>query len=141
MQTIEIRQNKKAMTIMLVLLGAGWAGLNYYVYIMQGLKTNTELDIINIVLTGIIAYALYMGAKRLRSNEPVLIFTKSDLTINIKGNPESFLWLQITEWEIGRDENDFLLIKTADAKRKIYLNWLEKKPGEIRELMIEYSRK
>ena len=141
MQTIEIRQNKKALTIMLLLLAAGWIGINCYVYVLKGLKTNTELNILNIVLTGIIAYVIYMGIKRLRSNEPVLILTKSDLTINIKGNPESFLWLQITEWEIGRDEYDYLLIKTADAKRKVSLAWLEKKPSEIRELLIEYSRK
>ncbi|SRR5258705_12778747 len=141
MQTIEIRRNKKALTIMLILLAAVWIGLNYYVYVLKGLKTNMELNILNIVLTAILVYAIYMGANRLKSNEPVLIFTKTDLTINIKGNPESFLWLQITEWEIGREEDDYLLIKTADEKRKISLAWLEKKPGEIRELMIEYSRK
>ncbi|HKC35458.1 MAG TPA: hypothetical protein VKB95_05320 [Chitinophagaceae bacterium] len=141
MQTIEIRRNKKALTIMLILLAAVWIGLNYYVYVLKGLKTNMELNILNIVLTAILVYAIYMGANRLKSNEPVLIFTKTDLTINIKGNPESFLWLQITEWEIGREEDDYLLIKTADEKRKISLAWLEKNPGEIRELMIEYSRK
>ena len=141
MQTIEIRQNKKALTIMLALLAAGWIGLNYYIYVLKGLKTNTELNILNIALTGIMAYAIYRGTKKLRSNEPVLIFTKSELTININGDPESFLWLQIIEWEIGRDENYYLLIKTGDAKRKVSLAWLEKKPAEIRELMIEYSRK
>jgi len=126
---------------MLALLAAGWIGLNYYIYVLKGLKTNTELNILNIALTGIMAYAIYRGTKKLRSNEPVLIFTKSELTININGDPESFLWLQIIEWEIGRDENYYLLIKTGDAKRKVSLAWLEKKPAEIRELMIEYSRK
>ena len=119
MQTIEIRQNKKAVTIMLVLLVAGWLGINYYVYVLKGLKTNTELNFLNIVITGIMAYAIYKGAKRLRSNDPVLIFTKSDLTINEKGNPESFLWLQIIEWKIENDDGtEYLNIQTADITKK-----------------------
>jgi hypothetical protein len=142
MQTIEIRQNKKAVTIMLVLLVAGWLGINYYVYVLKGLKTNTELNFLNIVITGIMAYAIYKGAKRLRSNDPVLIFTKSDLTINEKGNPESFLWLQIIEWKIENDDGtEYLNIQTADTTKKISISWLEKKPREIKELMTEYSRK
>ena len=131
MQTIEIRQNKKALTIMLVLLVAGWLGINYYVYVLKGLKTNTELNFLNIVITGIMAYAIYKGAKRLRSNDPVLIFTKSDLTINEKGNPESFLWLQIIEWKIENDDGtEYLNIQTADITKKSASRGLKKNLGK-----------
>ena len=142
MQTIEIRRNKKALTIMLISSAAVWIGFNYYVYVLKGLKTNTELNIMNLVVTGIMAYSIYIGTKRLRSNDPVLIFTKSDLTINEKGDQESFLWLQIAEWTIENDDGtQYLKIQTADTIKKISISWLEKKPREIKELMTEYSKK
>jgi len=122
---------------MLVLLAGGWIGINYYFFYVKSVKATIELSFWNILLTGIIVYLVYLGAKRLRANDPVLTFTRSDLTINIKGDPESFLWVQITEWEIGRD--DQLLIKTVDTQRSVSLTMLEKKPKEIKELMEEYS--
>ena len=142
MQTIEIRQNKKAARIILISPLAAWIGFNYYVYILKGLKTNTALNMMNLVVMGIMAYSIYIGIKRLRSDNPVLIFTKSDLTINENGNPESFLWLQIIEWKIENDDGTkYLKIQTADTTKKVSISWLEKKPREIKELMTEYSRK
>lgn len=142
MQTIEIRRDKKALTIMLVLVGGGWIGLTYFIYFSGSLNATTELNIFHIGITAILIYLSYIAAKRLKLNQPLLVLTRSGITINEKGRPESFLWAQITEWKIENDEGgEYLTIKTADKKKKIGISWLEKRSGEIRELIDEYSRK
>ena len=142
MQTIEIRRNKKALRILLVFLGGGWIGITYLIYFSGSIAATTELSVFHIGITAILIYLFYIATKRLKHNEPLLVLTRSGLTINEKGNPETFLWSQITEWEIENDDGgEYLTIKTAATKKKIGISWLEKSSGEIKELMNEYSRK
>jgi hypothetical protein len=141
MQPIEIRRNKKALKIMLIMVGIGWMGLSYFIYFSGSINTNTELNIFYSGLTVMLIYLFYIAVKRLKFNEPLLVLTKSGITINEKGNPESFLWSQITEWEIENDDGgEYLTIKTAKTKKKLGISWLEKRSGELKELMTEYSK-
>ena len=142
MHTTEVRRNKTALFLILVLLVAGWIGVTYLIYFSGALEATTELNILHVVVSVMMAYWIFKATSRLSRNEPVLIFTNSDLTINTRGNPQSFPWLQITEWDIEYDDGgEYLSIKTADKKKKIGISWLDKKSQEIRQLMNEYGKK
>ena len=142
MQPIEIRRNKKSLTRMLIMLVIGWAALTYFIYFSGAIKTTTELNIFYSLVTVIIIYLFYISRKRLKLNEPLLILTRTDITINEKGSPESFPWSQITEWEIENDDGgEYLTIKTANTKKRLGISWLEKSSGEIKVLMTEYSKR
>jgi hypothetical protein len=142
METIEIRQNKKTLIPMLALLTAALFGMTYYIYFSGKFDNNNTMKLLYVFLTASLIYAIYIQAKKLFKNEPVLTFSKSEIEINEKGKPVSFLWLQVIDWEIEKEEDGgthYLTIETADKKRKINISWLDKRPSEIEELLQTYK--
>lgn len=142
METIEIRQNKKTLVPMLVVLTAALFGMTYYIYFSGKFDNNNTMKIVYVFLTASLLYAIYIPTKKFFKNEPVLTFSKSEIEINEKGKPVSFLWLQVIDWHIEKEEDGgthYLTIETADAKKKINISWLDKKPSEIEELLQTYK--
>jgi hypothetical protein len=142
METIEIRQNKKILIPMLALLTAALFGMTYYIYFSGKFDNNNTMKILYVFLTASLIYAIYIPAKKFFKNEPVLTFSKSEIEINEKGKPVSFLWLQVIDWKIEKEEDGgthYLTIETADKKSKINLSWLDKRPSEIEELLQTYK--
>jgi hypothetical protein len=142
METIEIRQNKKKLISMLALLTAALFGMTYYIYFSGKFDNNNTMKILYVFLTASLIYAIYIPAKKFFKNEPVLTFSKSEIEINEKGKPVSFLWLQVIDWKIEKEEDGgthYLTIETADKKSKINLSWLDKRPSEIEELLQTYK--
>ena len=142
METIEIRQNKKTLIPMLALLTAALFGITYYIYFSGKFDNNNTMKILYVFLTASLLYAIYIPAKKFFKNEPVLTFSKSEIEINEKGKPVSFLWLQVIDWKIEKDSDGnthYLIVETEDKKRKINISWLDKRPGEIEELLQKYK--
>lgn len=140
MEAIEIRQNKKTLIPMLALLTAALFGMTYYIYFSGKFDNNNTMKILYIFLTASLIYAIYIPAKKFFKNEPVLTFNKSEIEINEKGKPVSFLWLQVIDWKIEKEDGThYLTIETADIKKKINISWLDKRPNEIEELLQTYK--
>jgi hypothetical protein len=142
MEKIEIRQNKKKLIPMLALLTAALFGITYYIYFSGKFDNNNTIKIVYVFLTASLLYAIYIPARKLLKNEPVLTFSKSEIEINEKGKPVSFIWLQIIDWKIEKDSDGnthYLIVETEDKKRKINISWLDKKPSEIEELLQAYK--
>jgi hypothetical protein len=84
---------------------------------------------------------MYFQARMIWNKTAVLTFTPSDIIINKKGKTESFLWLQVINWEIEEDGNNhYLTIQTAETKKMISISWLDRKPAEIELLLHQYKR-
>ncbi|HEX6169154.1 MAG TPA: hypothetical protein VFZ33_05640 [Chitinophagaceae bacterium] len=142
MENIEIRQNKKALIFVTILFTLAIIGVSYYIY-FSGEFRNTW-KIIYALLTVSLIYSIYIASRKFIRNEPVLTFNQSEIRINDKRKPVSFLWLQVIDWKIEEDEESgtcYLTVETADQKKKINISWLSKKPGEIEEIMNIYKRK
>lgn len=143
METIEIKLNKKTLIPMLALLTGALFGETYFIYFLSTLDSNNTMKILYIFLTASLIYAIYSPIKKFLKNEPVLTFSKSGIEINEKGEPISLLWLQV-DWKIEK-ENDggahYLILETADDKRKINISWLDKSPIEIEKLLQTYKTK
>jgi hypothetical protein len=142
MQTIEIRQNKKTLIPMLAVLTAALIGMTYYIYFSGTYDNNNTMKIVYVFLTASLLYSIYIPTKKFVKNEPVLTFRKSEIEINEKGKPVSFLWLQIIDWKIEKEEDSstyYLTIETADTKKRINISWLDKGPSEIEELLRTYK--
>jgi len=142
METIEIRQNKKTLIPMLTVLTAALFGMTYYIYFSGKFDSNNTMKIVYVFLTASLLYAIYIPTKKFFKNEPVLTFSKSEIEINEKGKPVSFLWLQVIDWKIEKEEDGgthYLTIETADTKKKINISWLDKRPSEIEELLQTYK--
>ncbi|WP_143144149.1 hypothetical protein [Cytophaga hutchinsonii] len=100
------------------------------------------MKIVYVFLTASLLYSIYIPTKKFVKNEPVLTFRKSEIEINEKGKPVSFLWLQIIDWKIEKEEDSstyYLTIETADTKKRINISWLDKGPSEIEELLRTYK--
>jgi hypothetical protein len=127
MQTIEIRQNKKKVIPTLVLLAIVLIAATYYIYFSGEFDNNNAMKILYVFLTASLLYAIYIPTRKLLKNESVLTFSKSEIEINEKGKPVSFLWIQVINWKIEKDENTYyLVIETTDVKKKINISWLDK---------------
>lgn len=144
MKKIEVRQNKKTLIPMLFLLTIALLGMTYYIFFSGKYDNNNTMKILYVFLNGLLIYAIYIPAKKFLKNEPVLTFSKSEIEINEKGKPISFLWQQIISWKIEKDEDggtQYLTIETGDTKKKINISWLDKSPNEIEKLINSYKSK
>jgi hypothetical protein len=144
MQQVEIRQNKWKWTLLLIFLLGGQIVTFYLVYFSGKYDRNMTLKVVYVILTLVILYRMYLPARQLIKNEPVLTLSKSEITINRKGKPVTYLWIQIIDWYLEKDQeksNTYLILETAEGKKSTIVSWLEKKPAEIEELIITYSGK
>lgn len=143
METIEIRQNKKTLIPMLVVLTAVLTSIVYYIYFSGMFDNDVTSKIVYVFLTVSLVYAIYIPTKKFLRNEPVLTLNKSEIEINENGKPVSFHWAQVTGWRIVKDEDGgthYLIIETTDTKKKINISWLEKRPDEIEEIIHTFKK-
>jgi ABC-type uncharacterized transport system permease subunit len=141
MQTIEIRHNNKRIIPMLILLTTGIIGGSCYIYLSGNFKITNTLILMNTASVVIFIYTLYKPAIKIIKKEPIITLTKDFIEIN-DNKPVSFLWIQISEWQIVIEENThYLVLRTADQARKVNISWLDKKPTEIEELIKDYKPK
>lgn len=141
MPTVEIRHNNKRIIPMLILLTAGIIGGSCYIYLSGNFKITNMLILMNIATIVIFIYTLYRPAVKIIKKEPIITLAKEFIQIN-DNKPVSFLWVQISNWQIIIEENThYLVLRTTDQARKVNISWLDKKPGEIEELMNAYKPK
>jgi hypothetical protein len=141
METIEIRQNKKTLIPMLVLLTLAVFGITYYIYFSGRYDSNTLMKIVYVFFIFMMGATVYISAKKFFKNEPVLTLTKSEIIINEAGKAVSLLWEQVVDWKI--EDNDgahYLVIETHEQKKKLNISWLDKRPAEIEELLKKCKR-
>ena len=144
MQPIEIRLNKWKWIPMITFLTAGLTVMFYITFFSGKFDDNTLLKVVTVGLIVWLLYWLYFPVRQIIKNEPGLILSKSEITINRKGKHVTYLWSQIRSWHIEKDKensNKYLILETTDGKKSVSISWLEKKPAEIEELISAYSGK
>lgn len=144
METVEIRQNKKTLIPMLVVLALALFGMSYYIFLSGKFDNNNTMKLVYVFLTALLIYAIYIPARKFIKNEPVLKFNTTEIEINEKGKPTLLLWLQVVDWKIEKDEDggtQYLIIETTDRKHKINVSWLDKRPSEIEELLQTFKKR
>ncbi len=142
MERIEIKQIKKMVIFFTIVLIIAFVFSTYYVFFSGKFDDKNLVKIVQGIANSILLYTIVVSIKGLYKNKPVLIFTKSDIEINEKGKPVSYLWQQITNWKIteeGDGGTNYLTIETADSKKKINISWLTKRPSEIEEILKLYK--
>jgi len=144
MQPIEIRQSKKKLISFIVIMFVSQIGLVYLIYFSGNYNLSTTLKVAYAGMLAALIYFLYLPVRKLIKNESVITLTKSDITINVKRKPVTYLWSQIQGWHLEKDKensNWYLILETTEGKKSVMISWLEKKPAEIEELIISYSGK
>ena len=110
-------------------------------FVSDKYKEDTSSKIYFILSTLLLAYILYHPVKKLLKNEPILVFDDESIT-HYNPKPVTIPKDQIeqTEVKLIDDEGYFLLIKTKQTEHKININWLDKSPDEIGELLKNYKK-
>lgn len=142
MQPIEIRLSKLKWIPMITFLLSGLTVMFYITFFSGKFDNNTLLKMLTVGLIIWLLYWLYLPVRQMIKNEPALILSKSEITINRKGKPVTYLWSQIQGWHIEKDKensNRYLILETTEGKKSVSISWLEKKPAEIEALIIAYS--
>jgi hypothetical protein len=141
METIEIRLNRKYVIPLISLFSAGVIAGGWHVYFSGKVRYSVIVNIIYAVTAAGWFYTMYFQVRKLWNNTPVLTFSPSGISIHEKGEPLSFLWWQVTHWEVEQDESThYLIIQTAETKKKVSISWLDRKPEEIELLLHQYKR-
>ena len=143
MEPVEIRQNKKTLIPMLVVLAVALFGMTWYVFLSGRFDNNSTMKLLYVFLTASLIYTLYIPTRKFIKNEPVLKFSHTGLEVNERGRPVSLLWSQVTGWRMEKEEDGgthYLIIDTTEKSRKVNLSWLDKRPVEIEALMQAYKR-
>lgn len=138
MLPIELRQNKASMSCMLWMLGLVAAGSFCFLFFFSKSGIN-PIKIILFLAACLITYVVWFTNKRLRTNEPLLTFSREGLEIN-ETKPILVLWQDVIDWNIRRsDATDYLIINTEKKRHSINISWLEVKPTEVEALMIQFT--
>lgn len=127
---------------MLILLIMVLLGTTYYIYLSGNFDNNNTMKILYVFLNTYLAYTIYIQAKKLIKNEPVLVLSQSGIEINEKGKSISLLWQQVIEWKAEEEKDGgtmYLIIQTAEFKKKINISWLDKRPVDIEMLLQTYK--
>ncbi len=144
METIEIRQNKKVLIPMLILLTIVFFATNYYIYFSGKFDDNTTMKTGYLFLNAIVLYSIYLPTRKLIKNEPVLKINQTGIEVNKDGQSISFLWDQIVDWEIEKDDDNsthHLTIQTTAENKKTNISWLDKTPGQIETILQSYKKR
>ena len=142
MQPIEIRQSKMKLISFIAIMFVSQIGIIYFIFFSKDYNLSTTLKLAYAGMLALIIYFLYFPIRKLIKNEPVITLTKSEITVNVKRKPITYLWTQINGWHIEKDKensNKYLILETTEGKKSVSISWLEKKPAEIEELIIAYS--
>lgn len=143
MDKIEIRQNKKTLIPFLTILLIAFFGMIYYIYFSGKFDNNDTMKVLYIFLSVSLLYAIYIPTRKFLKNEPVLTICNSEIEINEKGKPVSYLWEQIIDWKIEKEDDGgthYLFLQTAEKKNKINISWLDRRPSEIEEILLKYKK-
>jgi hypothetical protein len=144
MQPIEVRLNKWIWIPMITFLFSGLTVMFYITFFSGKFDDNMLLKALTVGLIAWLGYWLYFPVRQMINNEPVLILNKSEITINRKRKPVTYLWMQIQGWHIEKDKensNKYLILETTEGKKSVSITWLDKKPDEIEALINTYSGK
>lgn len=142
MQPIEIRLNKWKWILFITFLLVGQIAMFYFTFFSGKYDDRTLLKVMNVGIVAYLLYALYFPVRQLIKNEPVITLSKSEITINRRGKPVTYLWMQIQGWHIEKDKensNRYLILETTEGKKSYSITWLEKSAAEIEELISEYK--
>ncbi len=139
---VEIRINKRRIIPTLVFITIPILGIAYYTFFTEKGKANSIMAYVFFLILALAFYSIYRIVKMILSDQPVLTISKSFVEINEGGNPISFIWPKISNWEVIKGKNNhFLIIETDEQKKKLNITWLEKEPAEIEELMNQFFLK
>lgn len=79
--------------------------------------------------------------KILRNKEAYIVFKNDSIKLNDRLFARSFKWGNITGWKISEEHVPFLIIKTANERRKVNLSFADKTVKEIKEMMEDMNRR
>lgn len=128
-ETIEISQNKKTLILLIAFLMLAIIGITFFEFFSGEIKINNLTRIIHLLATISLLYAIYIPTKKFIKNEPVLKFSQIEIEINEKGKPVTFLWIEILDWKIIKEDDEnthYLIIDTISKKKNSIFHGLIK---------------
>ncbi|KYP13541.1 hypothetical protein [Flavihumibacter sp. CACIAM 22H1] len=144
MNSIEIRNNRKLVISLLIVLAISSFGMTYYIFFSASSNTNIVIKLIYFILNAFLIKTIYGQANVVIKDKPVLIFSKSEIEIYQNGKYVSFLWSLVVNCKVEKEADGvthYLTIETAGEKIVINISWLEKSPVEIEKLLNMYKMK
>ncbi|PXY44293.1 hypothetical protein [Flavobacterium hydrophilum] len=144
MTRIEIRYSKTFLKGIILVLFVTLIITNYFVYFSDKFDDKPFLKYAYILINLYLIYVLYKNSFQLIKNKPIIILTNESIEISEGKNLTTYNWTEINSFRIENDKNDtkgnYLILETSSLTKTINLNWLEKSPKQIIELINNYKK-
>ena len=139
METIEIRYNKKRISLFMAFFAVVVIGTSIFIFSSKKLTENTMLVLFYTATAIILCYTLYRFYKKVNTDEPALTLTNRTIEVRTKNGPAVIPWSDVHSVTIETDEGSHtLVLETKSGKEKLPLNFLTKNAKEIETLINEY---
>jgi hypothetical protein len=142
--TTEIRYPKLFLRLFVLVLSSVLITSNYVIYLTHSYDDKPYLKYVYILVDLYLIYMLYTNSLRLIKNKPVLILTEESIEINEGKETTRYQWVEINSFRGDRDEHDskghYLILETTSSTKRVNLNWLEKTPDQVIELISQYKK-
>lgn len=142
MDTIEIRPKRTYLILFTATLVLGLAFMNYVTFFTDYYKGRSFIwKALSVLLSVSLIATIYKMYQQIKTNTPSIIMTGAAFIHYEKGKVHSYPWNNITSWHISKEDNTTYLVLEANGnKEKIPINWLDKTPEQIDELMQQFRQ-
>jgi hypothetical protein len=141
MEKIEIRPNRKYLIPFTGILIFGFFFMNYVTFFTDYYEGRHFIwKVLSIVLSVCLVVSIYKLYKLIKANAPFIIMTRNKFTYHEEGIPISHNWNDISSWDISNEDSaTYLTIEVFGNKEKIGIDWLDKNPKQIDELIRQFK--
>jgi hypothetical protein len=142
MNEIKIYAKKKPVYLSIALNLLFIIGCACYIIFSKDSRNRTLVFFSLVGLILYLGYETYLIVEKKRKQIPTIIISDFALEVTETLKTNTYLWKDILDWKIQKEDNtDYLILLTIEkAKSKIDLSFLDKTPFEIEQLIKEIKK-
>ena len=142
MSEIKIYQKRKTFYFTIIFSVLLFIGFGYFVFFSGSSQVTSSIKYTFFAFTIFLSYTNYVSFTRNRKQIPTLVISEFAIEFCEYLKSTTYLWKDILEWKIEKDEGtNYLTLTTIEKiKRKVNISFLEKSPAEIEELIKEIKK-
>ena len=141
METVEIRPNRLHLILFIGALTIALLTMIYVTFFTDYYKGQHIIwKLVTVAFAASMIATIHKLYKVIKANTPEIVMTKSNFNHYRKDTIITFQWRDISSVEISKEDNNtYLILEVFGNKEKILVDWLDKSPTQIEELIWRFK--
>jgi DMSO/TMAO reductase YedYZ heme-binding membrane subunit len=142
MEPVEIRQKSISSVSFSAVLLIALIGMNYQIFVVNSNRALSLLGLFSLASSVYLAYVIFLLIMRAVTKEPIIALDNNTITIKKGLKTIACPWASIHSLEFYKNESStYLKFRTEGKTQKIGINWLDRSPEEIVEIILAFHKK